>query len=138
MDQSKKVLLIEDEVFISDLYKRILNDAGIMVEEAFDGEQGLQKAKEEGVGVILLDIMLPGLNGIEVLRRLKSDAATSQIPVVLLTNLGQPSVVKMAFDLGAQGYLLKVKTSPAALVKCVRDFLQNPRLKVNFDTLDLD
>lgn len=138
MDQAKKVLLIEDEVFISDLYKRILNDAGIMVEEALDGKEGLQKAKEAGVGLILLDIMLPGLNGIEVLRKLKSETATSSIPIVLLTNLGQKSVVKTAFDSGAQGYLLKVKTSPAALVKCVRDFLRNPRLKVNFDTLDLD
>lgn len=138
MDQSKKVLLIEDEFFISDLYKHILDDAGIRVETAEDGQDGLQKAKEKWVGLILLDIMLPGLNGIEVLRKLKSDATTSSIPVVLLTNLGQSSVVKLAFDLGAQGYLLKIRTSPQALVKCVRDFLNNPRLKVNFDTLDLD
>lgn len=138
MDQLKKVLLIEDELFISDLYKHILNEAGIRVETAQDGQEGLQKAKEDGVGLILLDIMLPRLNGIDVLKKLKSDAATSSIPVVLLTNLGQTSVVKIAYDLGAQGYLLKVSTRPQDLVQCVRDFLQNPNLKINFETLDLD
>ena len=138
MDQSKKVLLIEDELFISDLYKHILADAGLMVEEAMDGEQGLEKAKNGGIGLILLDIMLPRLNGIEVLRKLKADSTTSSIPVVLLSNLGQSTVVKLAYDLGAQGYLLKIKTSPKNLVKCVRDFLSNPLLKIDFDTLDLD
>lgn len=134
----KKVLLIEDELFIRDLYEHILKGAGIGVEVADDGEQGLQKAKDEGVSLILLDIMLPKLNGIQVLKILKSDEATRSIPVILLTNLGQSSVIKTAYEMGAQGYLLKVRLTPSGLVKCVEDFFANPLFKMNFDTLDLD
>lgn len=138
METGKKVLLIEDELFIRDLYEHILKEAGIGVEVADDGEQGLQKAKNKGISLILLDIMLPKLNGIEVLKILKSDEATRSIPVVLLTNLGQDSVIKTAYDLGVQGYLLKVSLKPEDLVKCVNDFFMNPNLKMDYNTLDLD
>lgn len=134
----KKVLLIEDELFIKDLYEHILKGAGIAVETAADGQQGLEKAKSGEIGLILLDIMLPQLNGIEVLKKLKEDPKISTIPVVLLTNLGQSSVIKEAYEIGAQGYLLKVRLTPQRLVKYVEDFFANPLLKMNFDTLGLD
>lgn len=138
MDQFKKVLLIEDELFIRDLYQHILEGAGIRVEVADDGKQGIAKAKEGSINLILLDIMLPQLNGIQVLKKLKEDPKTSKIPVVLLTNLGQASVIKTAYDLGAQGYLLKVRMRPQDLIQCVRDYFYNPNLKMNYDTLNLD
>lgn len=134
----KKVLLIEDELFISDLYKHILSGAGISVSVAEDGEEGIQKSRDLGTSLILLDIMLPKLNGIEVLKKLKEDASTRTIPVVLLTNLGQEAVIKAAYDLGAQGYLLKVRVSPEGLIKCVNDYFVNPNLKMDYQTLDLD
>ncbi|MEK7616506.1 MAG: response regulator [Patescibacteria group bacterium] len=138
MNNGKKVLLIEDEFFISDLYKHILSDAGIRVEVAEDGEQALQKSKADNIGLILLDIMLPGLNGIEVLKKLKEDPLYRTIPVVLLTNLVQSSVVKLAYNLGASGYLLKVSLKPEDLVRCVQDYFKNPNLKMRYETLDLD
>lgn len=138
MDKSKKVLIIEDDFFIRDLYQHILEKPGFEVELAEDGEEGVEKAKNPGISLILLDIMLPKLNGIQVLKILKSDEITRLIPVVLLTNLGQDSIIKEAFNAGAQGYLLKLDTSPNDLVKHVSEYLANPKLTMDYNTLNLD
>jgi len=132
-----KVLLVEDEMFVRELYERVLKQAGLEVITATDGITGLQAADEKP-NLILLDIMMPGLNGIEVLRRLKQNANTSSIPVVLLTNLGQESIIKQALDLGASGYLMKVRITPYQIVAHVQEFLQNPNLKLKLDPNSLD
>ena len=133
-----RILLIEDEIFIRDLYEHILSSAGIKVEVASDGQEGIEKAKQPGIALVLLDIMLPKLNGIEVLKRLKADQKTVYIPIVLLTNLGQADIVKLAFESGAQGYFLKVNINPEDLIKFVNDFFKNPNLKMDYNTLNLD
>jgi CheY-like chemotaxis protein len=132
-----KILLIEDEFYIRDLYKGILESGGFELELAMDGSDGLQKAQALPK-LILLDIMLPGINGLEVLKTLKLDPRTKDIPVVLVTNLGQEDVIKEAFDLGAQGYLLKVNLTAQELVKIVKQFLDNPTFKMNVDRLYFD
>lgn len=133
-----KILLIEDEYFISDLYKRILEDAGFEVMTATDGQEGLQKAKLNP-DLILLDIMLPGLNGLQLLQKLKSEEGTVRnIPVVLITNLGQANIIKEAFNLGAQGYLLKVNLKPQDLIDQVNIFLANPDFKMDYEKLVFD
>lgn len=137
MEPRKKVLLIEDEFYIRDLYRGILSVAGFDVGYAINGIEGVKMAQEQP-NLILLDIMLPGMNGIEVLKKLKSDPQTKEIPIVLLTNLGQSEVIKEAFNLGAQGYLLKVHLKPGDLVKDVQQFLDNPKLTMDFNSLVLD
>ncbi len=133
----KKILLIEDDFFILELYKRILGGAGFEVITASDGEQGLQIAKQ-GPDLILLDIMLPKLNGLQVLRGLKSETITRHIPVVLITNLGQSSIIKEAFELGAQGYLLKVRLEPEELIRQVNIFLADPNFKMDYQKMAFD
>lgn len=133
----KRILLIEDDFFISDLYKRILTGAGFEVAAAYDGGQGLQMARL-APDLILLDIMLPGLNGLQLLKKIKSEKSIQNIPVVLITNLGQSSIIKAAFDLGAQGYLLKVRLKPLDLIEQVNIFLSNPNFKMDYSKLVFD
>lgn len=135
--QRKRILLVEDELFIHDLYKRVLEQSGFEVESAYDGKVGWQLAQQKP-DLVLLDIMLPEINGIELLKMLKDNESTKDIPVVLLTNLGQAEVVKNAFKIGAQGYFLKMKLSLQDLIKNVNLFLQNPKMKMDYQTLDLD
>lgn len=132
-----KVLLIEDEFFISDLYKRILEGAGFEILTAMDGEQGLEMAKTHP-DLILLDIMLPKLNGLQLLKMLKSESEFKNIPVVLLTNLGQAEVIKNAFGMGAQGYLLKVNLKPEDLIEQVKKYLADPSYKMDFQKITFD
>lgn len=133
----KKILLIEDEFFILDLYQRILESHGFEVLTAVDGEQGLEQANL-GPDLILLDIMLPKFNGLQVLTKLKSQTQTQNIPVILITNLGQESIIKEAYNCGAQGYLLKVNLNPKDLVEHVNNFLNNPNLKMDYGKLVFD
>ena len=133
-----KVLLVEDEMFVRELYERELKKEGLEVRTAVDGLSGLQAAQEEKADLILLDIMMPGMNGIDVLRRLKQDPNTRDIPIVLLTNLGQESIIKQALGLGASGYLMKVRITPNQIVGYVKEFLQNPNLKLKLDPNSLD
>jgi two-component system response regulator RpaA len=133
------ILLVEDELFIRDLYTRILVDAGYKVKSAEDGDIGLTDALlEPKPKLILLDVMLPKKNGLEVLSRLKNAERTKNIPVVLVTNLGQEDVIKQAYSIGAQGYLLKMNLEPEQLVSLVKMFFDNPDYKMDFDTLIFD
>lgn len=135
--ENRRLLLIEDEFYIRDLYKGILEGAGFSVELAADGQEGLNKATKKP-NLILLDIMLPGLNGLEVLRALKKDPNTKSIPVVLITNLGQEDVIKEAFAQGAQGYLLKINLAAQDLIKSVTKYLSEPDFKMDVNTLTFD
>jgi CheY-like chemotaxis protein len=136
-NERNKILLIEDEFAINDLYRQVLENAGFEVTAVFDGIQGLAAAQNKP-DLILLDIMLPKMNGIEVLQRLKSLELTKNIPVILLTNLGQPNIVEEAYGLGAQGYILKVRINPGQLVEYARKFVADPNYKMEFDNLVLD
>lgn len=133
----RKILLIEDDFFIRDLYNRILGQVGFEMILAEDGIQGLELSKVKP-DLILLDIMLPKMNGLEVLKRIKEAPDIAKIPVLLLTNLGQAEIIKRAFELGASGYLLKLDTSPAQLVAHANNFIANPTFRMDFGHIDLD
>ncbi len=133
----KKILLIEDEIYIQDLYKNILQSAGFEVITAIDGVDGLSKVLEKPK-IILLDIMLPKLNGLEVLKQLKSQPSSKNIPVILLTNLGQGEVIEQAFAMGAQGYFLKVDLKFDDLVKSINTFLADPTYKMDISRIQFD
>ena len=119
----KKILLVEDEDFIRELYARQLTKTGFSVKTAADGQSGLETLKTEQFDLLLLDIMLPGMNGLQLLREFKTQNPTSPMITILLTNLGQEAVIKEGFELGAQAYLIKASYTPDQVVNEVKNAL---------------
>lgn len=123
MAEAQKILIIEDDFFIRELYERQFTKEGFQVISSEDGPTGLVLANQENPALILLDIMLPKLNGLDLLRTLKTKEETKEIPVILLTNLGQESVIKEGFELGAESYLIKSAYTPSQIIDEVKNFL---------------
>jgi len=119
----KKILIIEDDTFLSEMYATKLSH-DFLVETALDGEQGLKKIKEAQPDLILLDIVLPKMDGYEVLRQVKADPLLKKIPVILLTNLGQQSDLEKGLSLGADEYIIKAHFSPSAVVAKIKKILE--------------
>jgi DNA-binding response OmpR family regulator len=109
------VLLIEDDVAAAEMYRLRLVADGYLVMIARDGREGLRMAADEAPDFIYLDLRLPGLDGFEVLERLRADAATMHIPVIILTNYGEPELQERGLKLGALEFLVKADTTPAQL-----------------------
>jgi CheY-like chemotaxis protein len=101
------VLVADDEPSMLALVARHITTMGYQVYEASDGEQAWQLAREHLPDLVLLDVMMPKMNGFDVLRALKGDPGVSDIPVIMLTNLEQPADIKRAADGGAHSYLVK-------------------------------
>jgi DNA-binding response OmpR family regulator len=121
---SHKILLVEDDQFLRDMYNELLSDEGFDVTACADGEEGYAKAMEGGFNLILLDIMLPKMDGLQILKNLKEkDLLSKNGPVVMLTNLGQDNIVKEGFDYGASGYLIKSAMTPDQVLHEVHTFL---------------
>jgi two-component system, OmpR family, response regulator AdeR len=119
----KRILLVEDDTFVRDLYSNVLAKSGYEVVTAVDGEHALEIAKEGKYDLVLLDIMLPKLTGLEVLTTFKeTHSDMKDVPVFLLTNLGDESITSEAYRLGAEGYLLKAKHLPKQVVEEVDNF----------------
>jgi CheY-like chemotaxis protein len=123
-EKDQLILLVEDDLFVRDLYVRTLKRAGYKLEYAIDGEEGLQKTHELKPDLILLDIMLPKMNGIEMLRTVKTDDTVKDIPIFLLTNLGQDTIIREAFSIGASGYILKARLLPQEVIKIIDRFFE--------------
>ncbi|TSC76104.1 MAG: putative two component transcriptional regulator, winged helix family [Parcubacteria group bacterium Gr01-1014_31] len=120
----KVVLLVEDDEFLAELYATKLNLEGYEVLSAADGKKGLKLAQDKHPALVLLDIILPKLDGFEVLKGLKEDPTTKDIPVILLTNLSQKDEVKRGLDLGAADYLIKAHFMPSEVVKKIKALVQ--------------
>jgi DNA-binding response OmpR family regulator len=121
MDQT--ILIIEDDKFLRELIARKLIKEGFKIEEAIDGEEGLKKTEEIKPNLILLDLILPGLDGFEVLAKIKDDPKTSSIPVVILSNLGQKDEVEKGLKLGAVDFLVKAHFTPEEIVEKIKTVL---------------
>lgn len=107
-----KVLLVDDDPLIIRMYEYRLRHDGYKIELAFDGESAFLKAKKEHPDIILLDLMMPKMNGVETLKFLKKDEETKDIPVIILTNLGDdPAYIGLTEEMGAPQYLIKAETS---------------------------
>lgn len=119
----KKILLIEDDDLIRQLYADTLRAEELQVYDFPNGASGLSALKQEKYDLILLDIMLPDINGLEILKQIKQDQTLKSIPVVLLTNLGQDSVIKEGFKLGADAYFIKLAYNPEQIVQEVKSIL---------------
>ena len=105
--KNKKILLVEDDPFLAGLLERSFTKEGFIYELASDGETGLAKAKSMEPDLILLDLVLPGIDGYEVLRRLKADPKLAQYPVIILSNLGQKEEIDRGIRMGAIDFLVK-------------------------------
>lgn len=120
-----KILLVEDDQFLRDLYTELLSGEGYLIQVGVDGEDGFSKINQGGYDLVLLDIMLPKIDGLEVLRRLKKQPAKNPNgPIILLTNLGQDAIIKEAFSLGATGYIIKSAMTPDQVLAEVKVFLK--------------
>lgn len=120
-----KILIIEDDRFLRELIVRKLKDQDFEVIEAIDGERGLQIIKEQSPDLILLDLILPGIDGFEVLEKIKDKPKLSSIPVVILSNLGQREDVERGMKLGAVDYLVKAHFTPNEVIDIIKKSLKN-------------
>ena len=121
---SKKILFIEDESALQKTFGEILRQEGYEMISALDGETGLRLAKSEKPDLILLDLILPKMHGFEVLKKLKEDKETKDIPVIVLTNLEKIEDVDKALELGATTYLVKAKYSLEEIVEKIKKALE--------------
>ncbi|MGQ9646577.1 MAG: response regulator [Thermodesulfobacteriota bacterium] len=128
------MLIIEDEKDIVDLLVYHLKQAGFTVSAALDGSEGLEKAKKERPGLVILDLMLPGMDGKEVCRALKSNATTQSIPVLMLTAKSEEMDRVIGFELGADDYVTK-PFSPRELVLRVKAILRRRELPLEGEKL---
>ena len=112
----KKVLIIEDEKILSGLLDKKLKEVGYEISLAYDGEEGLQKMREEKPDLVLLDIIMPKKGGFEVLEERRQDNEIKDIPVVIISNSGQPVEISKALDLGVKDYLIKTQFDPKEVV----------------------
>ena len=119
-----RILIIEDDPYVQRFYRRVFAFQNYEVELASNGEEGIEKAKILQPNLILLDIIMPGIDGLEVLKRLKTDSVTQTIHVLMLTNLGEEQTVARAMELGAEGVLIKANVSPEQLVTEVEKYIQ--------------
>ncbi len=115
-----RVLLVEDEVSVCELYEKVLRESGYQVDSAHDGEEAFGLAHAGGYDLILLDVMMPKIHGIEVLEKMIAEPALKKNgPVVMLTNLGDEEMVRKAMALGALSYMDKAHLDPQQLVEKV-------------------
>jgi len=118
-----KVLIVEDDPLISRMYLRVFAYEGFDVQMAENGRVGLDKLKDFPAEIILIDIMMPVMNGIEMLAELKADPATESIPVMMLTNLSDVRTAEATIKQGALRYVVKGDHNPTDVVAMVRDIL---------------
>ncbi|MGM0482296.1 MAG: response regulator [Patescibacteria group bacterium] len=113
----KKIMIIEDDKLLRDMMSRKLEKEGYQVFLVVDGSEGEDKIREIKPDVILLDLILPGVNGFELLETIKNDEALKDIPVIILSNLGQKSEVDRGMELGASDYLVKAHFTPGEIIE---------------------
>ncbi len=119
-DKKIKVLLVEDESMIVDIYKMRLEEEGFEVLVTDKGTEAFEIASKEKPNIILLDVILPEIDGFSVLQMIKDDSKTKNIPVMMLTNLGQDSDKEKGSQLGAVEYFIKSQHTPADVLSAVK------------------
>jgi CheY-like chemotaxis protein len=118
-----KLLIVEDDPLMSRMYQKIFTFEGYDVQMASDGQDGLDKARSMHPTLMLLDVMMPKLNGLQVLEKLKADPETKDIPVVMLTNLAGEQDAEAALAKGAIKYIIKSEYEPKEVADMVKEIL---------------
>ena len=138
---AKKILIMEDEKILQDLLKKKLEKEGHDVLAVDDGEEGLKVIGDYMPDLLLLDIMMPKVDGFEVLEKIKKDEILSSIPVIIISNSGQPVEIKRAISLGIADYIVKVDFDPDEVIGKVKKFFADPnyaQTKKNSDVADVN
>ena len=117
-------MIVEDDVFLAEIYQKKFEMEGFKVSVANNGEKGLQDIKKKKPDIVLLDILLPKMDGFAVLEEAKKDPEVKDIPIILLTNLGQKDDVQRGLDKGAADYLIKTHFKPSEVVDKVKKVLR--------------
>ncbi len=121
----KTILIVEDDTILRDLIsQKLKKENNYEIVEAIDGEEGLKKAKEKKPDIILLDLILPGMDGFGVLEQIKNGPETAKIPVVILSNLGQKEEIEKGMKLGATDFLIKAHFTLSEIAKKVKALLE--------------
>ncbi|MEI8343886.1 MAG: response regulator transcription factor [Candidatus Moraniibacteriota bacterium] len=120
----KKILIVEDDAFIRDIYQTKFNQEGFEVVMAEDGIFALEKMEQFIPDIILLDVLMPYMDGVEVLKKIKENAKLKNIPIIMLTNISEKEKVDMASENGADGYLIKSHFTPSEVVQKVKVLLK--------------
>jgi len=120
----KRILIVEDDSFVMDIYQTKLGQAGYEVTGAGNGLEALKKMEEGTFDLILLDIIMPYMDGLEVLKKIKADEKNKNLPIILLTNLSQKEEVDKGLGLGANDYLIKSHFTPSEVLEKVKGYLE--------------
>lgn len=127
LQNSKTVLLVDDDPLIIRMYQKKLSTDGFVTTTAFNGEEAIASVAQHKPALILLDVMMPKMNGVETLKTLKGDKDTQDIPIIMLTNLGDKSEdIDAAKELGALDYMVKKDVSLADLSARVKSIVGDP------------
>jgi DNA-binding response OmpR family regulator len=121
---SKKILLIEDDEFISRAYAAGLTKAGYEVHTASDGNEGLEKIRNEKHDLVLLDLIMPMKDGFETLQEIQNDDSLNHIPILVVSNLGQESDIQKARELGAKDFLIKSNYSMKQVIEKIKEYIE--------------
>ena len=127
MSATKKILIVEDDKFLRDLVLKKLKEEQYETVYAVDGEEAIQKIKEEKPDLVLLDLILPSLSGFEVLKQVKTDPQpeVNSIPVIILSNLGQEDDIKKGIDMGAKDFLIKAHFTLSEIIAKIKETLNH-------------
>lgn len=125
MGQAKKsILIIEDDTFLANIYKNKFELEGFKVYTEHDGKSGLETFLKKVPSVVLLDVLLPQLDGFAILQKAKQSKKIRHVPVIMLTNLGNKEDVQKGLELGAEDYLIKAHFKPSETVKKVKNLFK--------------
>jgi len=121
---AKKILIIEDDKFLRELIAQKLIREGYEISEAADGEEGIKSLEKKKPDLVLLDLILPGMDGFEVLAKMKTKPILSEIPVIILSNLGQKDDIEKGLKMGANDYLIKAHFTPDEIIAKIKEILK--------------
>lgn len=121
----KSILLVEDDSFVSDIYQTKISSEGFDIMVAENGLEAVKRLEEKIPDLILLDIIMPYMDGIETLKKIKSEEKWKKIPVILLTNLSEKEKIEEALELGASDYLIKSHFTPSEVIAKVNAVLKD-------------
>jgi len=119
-----KILIVEDDKFVRELISHKLTEEKFEVSSAKDGEEGVAKVESEKPDLVLLDLILPGIDGFEVISRIRKNPDIESMPIVILSNLGEKNDVDRGIKLGANDYMIKAHFTPKEIVEKVRGILK--------------
>jgi DNA-binding response OmpR family regulator len=119
-EKKQTIMIVEDDSFVMDIYKTKLSQEGFTVVEAGNGSEAIVKLKSVKPDLMLLDIIMPYMDGLEVLKKMKENDETKDIPVILLTNLSQKEEVDKGIELGAKDYLIKSHFTPSEVLEKIK------------------